>query len=399
MKIVFLHNDFKVYWRGRLYFLHDFFRKRNIEIHVIEIFGEESAYSFDNSGKKEDWWECLFETQKFTELSKKMVSEKIMDRLDCLNPDFLVCGPIAFTSGAIGIRWAYKRQKKVIIFDDSKHSLYKRNFLINFIKITLTNLADGILVPSTEYDLEYAKWQIPKDKLYYGLNCIDNDSFSSHRNKQFLNTKKIVCVARLVPIKNLETLLNCWESVEKVDVEYHLIIIGDGPEFKSLIKIKNELELKNVRFLGNQTRRTIAKILSKSVAFILPSFLEGWAMVVNEAMASGLPVLLSNRINAGHTLLKDSFNGYTFNPYNSNEITESILKYIHLSIEEKKIMSENANSEIKKYNYKFLGNQLYLAMEKIQTIKRKPLSLINFAFIKLWSGKFKTANWDTLQKK
>ncbi len=215
MKIVFLHNDFKVYWKGRLYFLHNYFLKNNIQVNVIEIFGEESSYSFDNMSKKEIWWECLFQTEKFTELSKEMVTEKIMNRLDNLNPDFLVCGPIAFTSGAIGMRWAHKRKKKVILFDDSKHSLYKRNFLINFIKLRLTNLADGILVPSTNYDLEYSKWKIKKNKLYYGLNCIDNESFSSKRKSQFLNSKKIVCVARMVPIKNLEKLLNCWKTIEK----------------------------------------------------------------------------------------------------------------------------------------------------------------------------------------
>jgi glycosyltransferase involved in cell wall biosynthesis len=396
MKIVFLHNDFKVYWRGRLYFLQNYFLERNIHIHVIEIFGNESAYSFDESRRQEDWWECLFETQKFSELSTKIVSDKIMNRLDSINPDFIVCGPIAFTSGAIGMRWAYKRKKKVILFDDSKHSHYKRSFLVNFIKLNLTNLAEAILVPSTEYDQEYSKWKIKKEKLYYGLNCIDNNYFSSFRSKNFLNSKKIICVARLVPIKNLENLLNCWKTIEKTHADYRLIIIGDGPELENLVKVKDGLQLKNVKFLGNQSRRTIAKKLSESDAFILPSYLEGWAMVVNEAMAAGLPVILSDRINAGHTLLKDSVNGFSFNPYTPEEITTSILKYINLSIEEKNIMSQNAFSEITKYNYKFLGNQLLLAINNIQSKKRKPLSLISFIFINLWSGKFKTSNWDTL---
>ena len=396
MTLVFLHNDFKVYWRGRLYFLRKFFKERNINIHVIEIFGNESAYSFDESRNQEEWWDCLFETQKFSELSTKEVSCKIMSRLDSLNPDFLVCGPIAFTSGAIGMRWAYKRKKKVILFDDSKHSHYKRSFLVNYIKLNLTNLAEGILVPSTEYDEEYSKWKIKKEKLYYGLNCIDNKYFSSFRSKNFIDSKKIICVARLVPIKNLETLLNCWKTIENSNPEYRLIIIGDGPEQKKLSKVKNDLQLKNVQFLGNQTRRTIAKKLSESEAFILPSYLEGWAMVVNEAMAAGLPVILSEKINAGHTLLKNSINGYSFDPYNPEEITAAILKFINLTIEEKVIMSQKAISEITKYDYKFLGNQLLLGIKNIESKKRKPLSLINFILINLWSGKFKTSNWDKL---
>ncbi len=397
MKIVFLHNDFKVYWRGRLYYLKNYFQKRNIQIFVIEIFGEESAYSFDNSGKKEDWWECLFETQKFSELSNNIVSKKIINRLDYLNPDFLVCGPIAFTSGAIGMRWARQRNKKVILFDDSKHSIYKRSFLVNFIKLSLTKLADAILVPSPDYDIEYSKWKVKKEKLYYGLNCIDNDFFSTKRSKTFLNSKKIVCVARLVPIKNLERLLICWKTIEKNNQEYQLILIGDGPELENLIKQKDKLDLKRVRFLGNQTRHIIAKILSQSDAFILPSYMEGWGMVVNEAMAAGLPVLLSNRVNAGHTLLKQGINGFSFDPYNTDQITEALLKYIKLSKEEKIKMSQNASLEIKKYGYPFLGNQLFYAINQLKTKKRNTLSIINRIFLNMWSGKFKTANWDTLK--
>lgn len=397
MKIVFLHNDFKVYWRGRLYYLKNYFLKRNIQIYVVEIFGEESAYSFDNSGKKEDWWECLFETQKFSQLSNNIVGNKIINRLDYLDPDFLVCGPIAFTSGAIGMRWAHLRNKKVILFDDSKHSLYKRSILVNYIKLNLTKLADAILVPSTDYDIEYSKWNVKKEKLYYGLNCIDNDFFSGKRSKTFLNSKKIVCVARLVPIKNLENLLNCWKNIENNNQEFQLILIGDGPELENLVKLKNQLELKRVRFLGNQTRHIIAKILSQSDAFILPSYMEGWAMVVNEAMAAGLPVLLSNRINAGHTLLKQGINGFAFDPYNPEQITEVILKYIGLSEEEKIKMSKNASLEIKKYSYSFLGNQLLFAINQLKTKKRNPSSIINLVLLNIWSGKFKTANWDTLK--
>lgn len=397
MKIVFIHNDFKVYWRGRLYFLYNFLRKKNIQINVIEIFGEGSSYSFDGLGRNEDWWECLFETEKFSELSKNEVTEKILDRLDILNPDFIVCGPIAFTSGAIGMRWARTRKKKAILFDDSKHSLYKRNFLTNFIKLRLSNLADAILVPSTEYDLEYSTWKIDNKKLYYGLNCIDNNFFSSKRKSRFLDSKKIVCVARMVPIKNLETLLNSWKKIEELDSEFQLILIGDGPELGNLKASSNHLELKRVNFLGNQNRRTIAKILSQSDAFILPSYLEGWAMVVNEAMASGLPVLLSNQINAGHTLLKHGINGYGFDPYDLNQITDSILKYIRLSKEEKSSLALNASLEIKNYSYGFMANQLLLAINKFKNQESKSLSILDIILLKLWSGKFKTANWDTLK--
>jgi glycosyltransferase involved in cell wall biosynthesis len=397
MKLVFLHNDFKVYWRGRLYYLHDFFKSKNIQVHVIEIFGNESPYAFDQKARKDDWWDCLFETEQFSELTTGEVTQKIMNRLDEVNPDILIAGPIPFTSGAIGMQWAYKRKKKIIIFDDSKHSHYNRNFLVNFIKISLIKLAYGILVPSEDYDTEYAKWNIAKTNLYYGLNCIDNDYFHSKRKEVFSNSKKIVCVGRLVKIKNLEALLTSWKSVEQLDAEYQLIIIGDGPEYENLLAVQNRLGLARVKFLGNQNRRVIAKILAQSDAFILPSFLEGWALVVNEAMSAGLPVLLSNRINAGHTLLSDGVNGYSFDPYQPEQMTEAILNYIRLSEADKIKMAKSAYYSVGKYNYAYLGNQLFKAINELKTEKTKRLSLLSYLLLSKWNGKFKTANWDTLK--
>lgn len=396
MKLGFLHNDFKVYWRGRLYYLYDFFKRNNIQVHVIEIFGNESPYSFDQKARQDDWWDCLFETESFKDLTTIEVKKKIMDKLDEINPDILIAGPIPFTSGAIGMQWAYKRGKKIIIFDDSKHSHYNRNFLVNYIKISLIKLAHGILVPSEEYDSEYEKWNIAKTKLYYGLNCIDNDYFHS-KKKQFSSSKKIVFVGRLVKIKNLEALLTSWKVIEQVNPDYQLIIIGDGPEYENLLTIKIKLELERVKFLGNQNRRVIAKILAISEAFILPSFLEGWGLVVNEAMSAGLPVLLSNRVNAGYTLLKDGVNGYSFDPNQPEQMTEAILKYIGLSETEKIRMSKSAFSSVKKYNYRNLGDQLLKAVSELKLKKNNRLSLLNYFLLRKWNGKFKTANWDTLK--
>lgn len=396
MRVVFLHNDFRVYWKGKLYFLRNFLAKHNIDMHVIELFGTGSPYLFDSINNKEDWWECLFETEIFSELSKKTVEKAITRRLDEVNPDLIVCGPLAFMAGAIGLRWGRSKKRKVIVFDDSKFTGYNRNALVNFIKKRLTKLADGYLVPSEDYDEEYKKWNIGIEKLSYGLNCVDNSFFSSSHKKEDFNTKKIICVARLVPIKNLKTLLRCWRSIEDLDQDYQLIIIGDGPELKPLQLLMSELMLSRVKFLGFQKRRVIARLFSLSNAFILPSLLEGWGMVVNEAMAAGLPILLSDKINAGHTLLRNNVNGYSFDPNEETTITDVILKYIKLSEPDKLKMSLAALSTIEKYDFDYLGEQLLAAINKIKTSERDNISTFDYMLMALWSGKFQTSNWDTL---
>ena len=396
MKIVFLHNDFRVYWKGRLFFLKRFLSNYNISINVIEIFGKGSPYSFDKIYRELDWWECLFIEDNLADLNKKKVAEVISQRLDEINPDFIICGSIVFTSGAIGVRWAIKNNKKIILFDDAKHSEYRRNIIVNYIKKYLTKQADAYLVPSTDYDSEYLKWGISKEKLLYGLNCIDNSFFSSKTRRLTRKSKTIICVARLVPIKNLQSLVHAWKTVEEQNNEYHLLIIGEGPEFNNLTQLIKKLELSKIKLLGYQDRRVIARLLAQSEAFILPSFLEGWGLVVNEAMAAGLPILVSIHINSAHTLLSNNVNGFSFDPYLQQKISDVILQFIALSNKEKTCMSRNALSRVHKLSYQFLGDELVKAINKTSTKKKIKTSFWGKIIVNSWSGKFRTSNWDIL---
>src|SRR5690606_4192967 len=63
-----------------------------------------------------------------------------------------------------------------------------------------------------------------------------------------------------------------------------------------------------------------------ATAFILPSTTEEWGLVINEAMASGLPVIASNRLGCAEDLVADGINGYTFNPDSEEELADALEK-------------------------------------------------------------------------
>jgi len=61
-------------------------------------------------------------------------------------------------------------------------------------------------------------------------------------------------------------------------------------------------------------------------ACILASVSETWGLVVNEAMASGLPVLVSHRCGCVPDLVQEGVNGFTFDPLDMEELTRLMLK-------------------------------------------------------------------------
>jgi glycosyltransferase involved in cell wall biosynthesis len=211
--------------------------------------------------------------------------------------------------------------------------------------------------------------------------------------KQF-NHNTITCVARLVDIKNFDNLLKAWKIVESANATYRLSIIGSGPLHDHLQKLKTDLELQRVDFNGIVSNQEIPMYLFKSDAFVLASFAESWGLVVNEAMAAGLPVILSKTIHAATALLKEGENGYAFDPHNVDEMAQKILQFINLDIPAKKAMSAKSLAIINTMNYENMGNKLLTALNKMALQKPKKATFAGTVFMSLWKGGYNTSGWN-----
>lgn len=394
MKILIIHNDLRVYWRRRLIFLRKFLKARGIDLYAVELFGKGSPYDFDLFNKSETWWDCLFPDKSNDQLTKYQIKDRIFLKLNDLNPDIVIAGSIVFYAGALALRWSKKNKKKFIMFDDAKVSDVKRNVLVQNIKNLITRQIDALWLPSTDYEAGYASvFNTNKIHFFYGYDCIDNDHFKFKGERTF-NKKNIICVARLVPIKNIHNLLKAWRGVEETNQSYKLLIIGDGPLTKELHELKQTLQLQTVEFLGAVENEKVIEYLHQSDALVLPSFAESWGLVVNEAMAAGLPLLLSKKVNAANTLLKEGVNGFSFNPANVAEIKQSILKFIALSESVKKEMSDNSLKIIGTMDFEHMGQQLVGALNKLTVRPYSKPGVLARLMIKLWYGRYNTAGWD-----
>lgn len=395
MKVLIVHNDFRVYWKGRLLFLKNYLQERDIDFYAIELFGKGSPYSFDTYENKEQWWTCLFPDKSYDEISISTIRETFLNKINEINPDVVIAGSIVFFAGALGLRWAKNNHKKFIMFDDAKPSQIKRNFFVQWVKDLITMQIDGLWLPSKDYDDAYRKF-IDKDSLvFYGYNCIDNDLFR-FREKREMDFSTIICVARLVPIKNIDYLLRAWKLIEKRRPNYRLVIIGDGPEFVNLNELTLNMGLKTIVFLGAVNNSDIPTYFYNSAAFVLPSLSESWGLVVNEAMASGLPILISNKINASNTLLKEGINGFGFEPSNVKNIAEKIVTFIDLDMEEKRKMSENSSKIINSMNYENMGQELVSMLDRSEQIQGRKPGILASRLINMWHGRYNTSGWDKL---
>ena len=397
MKVVIISNDFRVYWRGRLGYLHSFLAGNDIQLSAIELFGKGSPYSFDEFDGQLAWWTCLFPDSDAEQLSNSEITARLFNSLTSINPDVVITSPITFFAGALGLRWAKRNRKKHIMFDDAKPRLqFKRNFLVRWIRNTLTAQTDALWLPSPDYDKEYATLSNREIFFIYGFNCIDNEFFKPGLKKEF-NSKTIVCVARLVPVKNLHRLLHAWKTIEAEQCDWKLCLIGEGPLHGALTQLIALLGLKGVTIKGAINNLLLPEYLQNAEALILPSLSETWGLVVNEAMAAGLPILLSNKVNAAESLLMDGMNGYIFDPEEVEDISNAILKFTVSNEVEKYKMSEQSFKIIAQMDYQTMGDRLLSGLKFISTLKFRKPGVIDSLFINLWSGKHDISAWNQLK--
>lgn len=137
-------------------------------------------------------------------------------------------------------------------------------------------------------------------------------------NGMSFKDRHFTIVARLVTKKNLHMAIHAYALYKKLDASYRLLhICGSGPletELKDLVRSLN-LE-KDIIFHGFIQTEKIAETLTSTLSLILPSIEEQFGLVVIEAQAMGIPVLISEACGARDNLVRSTVNGFVFEPDN-----------------------------------------------------------------------------------
>lgn len=391
-KVVIIHTDFRIYWPARIYALQQLLHQKNIKLDVIEIAGKGSPYSFSkkNTDYAIDNWNILFPNSNMEDLSISLVKKAVLKKLDEINPDVVIAGAIAFPSGAISILWCKRNKKKVIIFDDAKIYDVKRGGLVNFIKSRIYKNVDAILYPAKEWDETGFYWGFKKEQIFYGVDVIDND-FWSLPYMNFNYDNYFLFVGRQIEVKNLFFLLNTYLFYTKeVENPYKLILVGNGPLREKIELFIRNNKLENfVVLLDFVQQKDLIPIYKNAKAFILPSFSETWGLVINESLSCGCPVLASEKCGATSCLIEDGVNGYSFDPYNDQDLLDKML-LIH-SMDEIKWgeMSENALLKSKEYSTDLFSNSLLKAIRYVECKNSIRLNILDYFILNFWKGRYR----------
>ena len=124
-------------------------------------------------------------------------------------------------------------------------------------------------------------------------NTVDISSFfPSNETKGTSGLKRLLFVGKLIPLKGLDHLLDALGRLRQVRTDWHLSVVGDGPQRQQYEHLAFELGLaESVTFYGYKPKPEVAVLMRQSDLFILASLLETFSAAAIEALASGIPVL------------------------------------------------------------------------------------------------------------
>lgn len=169
---------------------------------------------------------------------------------------------------------------------------------------------------------------VPKSRLFFAPHFVDNAHFAEGAREEKGRTDGIrhqlgippnafvfLFAGKLIPKKRPQDFLRGCLRVFEAQPEgsnVHAVVVGDGPCRNSLEALGREWSAR-VHFAGFRNQRELPAFYRASDGLVLPSDgKETWGLVVNEAMACGLPAVVSEAVGCAPDLIDEGLTGYTF---------------------------------------------------------------------------------------
>ena len=255
------------------------------------------------------------------------------DVLPWLKKDFdaiVVCG---YSSPTAILAMAWLRLHRVPFYMEVDGGLIRQDSKLKyFIKKSLVCLANQWLSTgnhTTKYLVHYGAKedrviQYPFSSLYEKdiLQTVPSEESKAAYRMQLgiEEPHMILAIGQFIHRKGFDVLLH---AAKKLDSNVGIYIVG-GETTDEYRQLREELGLTNVHFLSFQKKDRLALLYKASDLFVLPTREDIWGLVINEAMAYGLPTITTDRCVAGLELIEDGVNGYVVPVGDADALAEKI---------------------------------------------------------------------------
>jgi glycosyltransferase involved in cell wall biosynthesis len=236
--------------------------------------------------------------------------------------DFIVCGGYNYVASWRAMFWAQRNRVPFVLWTESTARDFRSgDALTEFLKRKFLHRCYAFAVPGKSSAAYLRSYGVREEMIFAAPNAVDTRFFAqraevirgdaaTHRQALHLPAHFFLFAGRLVPEKGVFDLLRAYDALAPdLRKEMGLVLVGDGAARSALQQRAASIDPGCIHFAGFAQREELAAYYALADVLVFPTHSDPWGLVVNEAIACGLPVISSASAGCTADLVESGWNG------------------------------------------------------------------------------------------
>lgn len=305
---------------------------RQVPVMAVELFGDTADYAWERVDFDADLERVtLFPGRSRREVPVSELARAVEAALSSRSLRAVAVAGWAQAASVVALGWCGRAGVPAIVMSESHEGW---SWLRDQVKRRVVGMFAAGLVGGTVHRRYLERLGMAEDRIFTGYDVVDNEHFwqgaarardkaDAVRSDYGLPERYFLASSRFLPKKNLVRLVQAYAAyrAEAGRHAWKLVLLGDGPLRTELLAVRRAHGLEEDLMLpGFRQYGELPAYYGLAGAFVHASVQEEWGLVVNEAMAAGLPVIVSDRCGCARDLVAEGANGFTFAPDRPDEL-------------------------------------------------------------------------------
>jgi 1,2-diacylglycerol 3-alpha-glucosyltransferase len=346
-----------------------YFQKCGWRVVALETASRDETYAWEETDQHSGFEHMrLFPDASFDELSPRDIHRKMMAALTALDPAAVAINSYSAPDARSALEWCRRNRRVAVVMVDSRREDAPRSLPREALKRPIVRSFDAALTAGTPHVRYLRELGLPADVIFTPCDVVDNDWHRSEAERARrvpaaydhlpgLDDARPFFLAsnRFVARKNVGMLIEAYlryreKAVLAGESPWRLVLLGDGPLRTELAQQAAAKGGEDITFAGFHPLKELPVYYGLASAFVHPAAADQWGLVVNEAMASGLPVLVSRGAGCEPDLVADGVTGFSFDPHDPDRLADLLGHVATMNAAQRAAIGGAAQQHIQNYS-------------------------------------------------
>lgn len=332
----------------------------NWKVVGLETSSTDDTYAWKEETAVQKWQrKTVFPGESLDSLESSRVRHRVITALDEIMPDAVAIAGWGTPDARACLDWCRANGAKAILMSETREADGNRVWWKEYFKRRLLNFFDDALVGGLSHRDYLIKLGFPIEKIHMGYNVVDNAFFEAEavrfrsEDAGLKVSRYFLASNRFIERKNLKGLIEAYaryslDFVSNAKMQesnpWNLCLLGDGELKAELVaqcqglnaqvaecapwesRVNGQRSKPTIFFPGFRQIEQLPRFYAHAGCFVHPALEEPWGLVINEAMASALPILSSFNVGAVQELVDEGANGFLFDPKDIDGMASCLTK-------------------------------------------------------------------------